>query len=198
MSTDNPPIRQRTIPLRAGERMMLLIVGDILMAGIALIFGIYFWAAGDAWLEFSLEFIRVRPPIWFFLLPLIWLLLIIDLYDARKVNNYRATVRGILIAAGIGLVIYSAVYFTSPPNSLPRRGVAAFLVSASALTLAWRLIWIRLSTQSQASRRAMLVGAGETGIALLKVINAQEPPPYQVLGIIDDDPFKQGNYIEKY
>ncbi|HJS30163.1 MAG TPA: sugar transferase, partial [Anaerolineales bacterium] len=158
----------------------------------------YFWAAGDAWLEFSLEFIRLRPPIWFFLLPLVWLLLIIDLYDARKVNNYRATVRGILIAAGIGLVIYSAVYFTSPPKSLPRRGVAAFLVSASALTLAWRLIWIRLSTQSQASRRAMLVGAGETGIALLKVINAQVPPPYQVLGIIDDDPFKQGNYIEKY
>jgi exopolysaccharide biosynthesis polyprenyl glycosylphosphotransferase len=44
----------------------------------------------------------------------------------------------------------------------------------------------------------MLVGAGETGIALLKVINAQEPPPYQVLGVIDDDPIKQGMYIENY
>ena len=198
MSTNNQSIKSRTVPLRTGERMTLLLVGDILMAVVALFLGLYFWAAGDAWLDFSLDFIIQRPPLWFFLLPIIWLVLIIDLYDTRKVNNYRATIRGILIATAIGLVIYSAVYFTSPPKSLPRRGVAAFLVGACALTLTWRMASIRISTRSQASRRVMLVGAGDTGIALLKVINRQDPPPYQVLGIIDDDPIKQGLTMENY
>ena len=46
--------------LRLYEQRALLIIGDLLMAILALLGGIYFWFAGDAWLkEFSLEFFKV-------------------------------------------------------------------------------------------------------------------------------------------
>ena len=72
---------------------------------------------------------------WFYLLPLIWILLLVDLYDVNKAANWRKTVRGVAVSAFIGFVVYSIVYIFSDPGSLPRMGVAVFLISVSLLTL---------------------------------------------------------------
>jgi len=69
---------QKRFRIGSSERGLILLLGDILMAGAALFMALYFWAAGDAWMEFSLEFIVQRPPFWFFMLPVIWVILLVS------------------------------------------------------------------------------------------------------------------------
>jgi exopolysaccharide biosynthesis polyprenyl glycosylphosphotransferase len=182
--------------LRPGERRTLLLVGDLLMATTSLILALYFWASGDPYLDFSMQFLR-RVPLWFFLLPLFWVVLLVELYDDLRASNWQTTLRGIANAAIVGLIVYMIVYFGSDAK-LPRRGVAAFVVAASLLTPLWRLLYIRVFTAPQFSHRVLLVGGGETGKIIMKLVKAAWPPPFFLIGIIDDNPNKIGTEIEGY
>jgi exopolysaccharide biosynthesis polyprenyl glycosylphosphotransferase len=92
--------------------------------------------------------------------------------------------------------IYFIFYFASAPGSLPRRGVASFAVTAWLLTTLWRLFYIRIFTSPQFTRRAVLIGAGISGQALIKVIGSMKPAPYQILAVLDDDLQKHGSKVE--
>ncbi len=193
----SPPVRINRWRLRISERRTLLILGDLLAAAIALFVALYVWASGDAWLQrISLEFLRTRPPSWFYLLPIFWIVLLIETYDIRSIADWRRTLRGVLIAAGVGLMLYLGVYFYSTPKSLPRRGVASFLLVAPALTITWRYIYIQVISGSQFLRRVLVVGAGQAGQTLLSVIRDINPEPFMIVGVIDDDPQKIGRALE--
>ena len=183
--------------LRPRERQTLLILGDFLMASIALTVALIFWSYADIYQSFSLQFL-LRTPAWFFGLPFIWPVLMARMYEERRARSPQEVLPGITLAAVLGLGIYLLVYFTSPPNSLPRIGVAVFIVLASVLTLIWRLFYIRVFTAPQFMRRLLLVGAGETGTIMLKILNQLNPRPYMMVGLIDDDPLKINTYIEGY
>lgn len=188
--------RSRTWRLRLGERRVLILIGDLIAALIALLGALYFWAAGDQWLgRLSIEFLQQRPQAWFYLLPVFWVFMMVELYDVHRAASWRATLRSILIAALFGSGIYLLIYFSSAPFSLPRRGVAGFIVLVSVFTLIWRMIYIRVFTAPQFMRRVLLVGAGSTGQGLLEAINDLWPPPFHLLGVIDDDPQKVGTEI---
>ncbi len=189
--------------LRPAERKTLLVVGDLLATLAALFLALWFWYQGEAYLQkFGFEeFLRTRPPVWFYALPLVWLVLMVELYDVHQAGNWRVTVRGVATAAGIGLGIYLALFFvyTDPPRSLlPRRGVAGFLLAASVFTLLWRALYIRIFTTPRFMRRVLLVGAGRSGQALLRVFRGLWPPPFYLVGLVDDDPEKQGQTIEGF
>ncbi len=199
MTTTKTPTKFDRVFWRAGERQTVLVIGDLVAGGLALLVALYFWASGDAWLEPSIEFLRQRPAAWFYLLPFFWLLLLVEVYEVNRATDRRRTVQGIIIATVFGLIFYMGVFFFSPdPKSLPRRGVAAFLTAAPIFTLLWRLIYIRVFTSTQFINPVLLIGGGETGVALLQVINNHEKPPFQVQGIVDDDPDKIGKTIEGY
>jgi exopolysaccharide biosynthesis polyprenyl glycosylphosphotransferase len=175
----------------------MLLFGDFVIGLIALLISLYFWASKDAWLHFSWEFLSNRPPAWFFLLPFIWMILLVELYDERHAASWKFTFRTVATVAMVGLGMYLLLYFFyTTPKSLPRRGVAAFILSISVLTLIWRYAYIRIFTASQFLRRVLLVGAGETGRILLQITKNIHPPPFHWVGIIDDDPEKIGNRIE--
>lgn len=184
--------------LHLGERRALVVLGDLFMAGVSLVVGIGLWAIADIPRLPIEEFLRTRLQWWFFALPILWALLLVDSYDPHKSDDLRRTFRAVGAAALLGLVAYMAIYFTSEPNSLPRRGVAAFLLSAFALTLIWRFIYIQVFTAPRFLHRVLLVGAGSTGQALLSVLNDIWPPPYYLAGLIDDDPEKQGQEMLGY
>lgn len=196
-----PPLQPTSlanpIRLRASERRTVLIIGDLLMAALALLVALYFWSRGDQWLHFSWEFIRDRPPDWFFLLPFIWAVLLVELYDIHRAGDWRETLKGIAQSAILGLGLYLIFYFFyETPKALPRRGVVGFVIAAPLLTLLWRMVYIRVFTAPQFMRRVLLVGGGETGSILLKIIKNLWPPPFLLVGIIDDDPQKIGAEIE--
>jgi exopolysaccharide biosynthesis polyprenyl glycosylphosphotransferase len=185
--------------LHTRERRTLLVLGDFLMAVIALMVALYFWALGEAFHDFTIEFLLERPPAWYYLLPFFWVVLLVELYDIHRAGDWGDTVRGVAMATLIGLGFYLLLffYFTDPPNSLlPRRGVAGFFVAAPVLTLIWRFLYIRIFTAPAFMRRVLLVGGGKAGETLLRVIDDLWPPPFFLVGIIDDDPQKIGTEIE--
>lgn len=198
------PVRriQKSNPwqLHLRERRALLLIVDALLAMIALGISLFVWGSRLRFIEFDIAFLTERVPFWFYLLPLIWIILLVELYDVHRANNWKRTIRGIatsfLIGFGLYLVIY--FYYTGPGNNLPRVSIAVFLVTVAILTLTWRALYIRIFTAPQFMRRVLLVGGGKAGRTLLQVINAQEPPPFVIIGIIDDDEKKVGTEIESY
>ena len=198
--------------LRSSERRILLILGD-LVASIASDFAaIYSWKyylyykllsdhpafkPERAW---DLVARSVKVPFWFYLLPLGWLILMVELYDPHVAASWRRTLRGMEIAAFVGIVIYSLIFVitSSDTTSLPRIGFGAFLVIASLLTLGWRAFYIRLYTSPGLMRHVLVIGAGKAGLTLARTFNKLNPPPFNLVGFIDDDPHKSRHTFEGF
>jgi exopolysaccharide biosynthesis polyprenyl glycosylphosphotransferase len=191
--------------LRPSEHRVILFLGDLLMAIVSNFAASYTWREYQ---RFVLEADGLRPrvveqllknlniPFWFYLLPLAWFLLMIELYEPHTASNLRKTIRGIAIAAFVGLVIYSLVFIIRvEPTALPRVGVGAFLLYSAILTLLWRSLYIRIYTSPGQLRHFLVIGAGKAGHTLAEVYLTQNPPPFKLVGFIDDDPQKLGESI---
>ncbi len=193
--------------LRPNEHRLLLLLGDLLAAIAAAFLALYLWQqyslfeliASGMKPERAEQFVRIVVPLWFYALPLGWVILMVDLYDPRAAVNRERTMRGIALAALIGIVIYSLVFILNQqPASLPRIAVGAFIVAASILTLVWRISYVRLYTSSGLQRRVLIVGAGKAGLTLAQVYCAANPKPFTLIGFIDDNPQKLNQLFEGY
>jgi exopolysaccharide biosynthesis polyprenyl glycosylphosphotransferase len=184
--------------VRPREQRTILVMGDLVVSVLALLGGLYFWGQKYDWLKFSLDFLKQRVEPWFFLLPLIWMVFLVELYDLHRAKNLRQTVGGIAIAALAGLFLYALVYLISPQGSLPRLGIGFFLVFASVLTLVWRLIYIQIFTAQAYLRRVLVIGAGTAGDTIAQAYNELRPQPFFLVGFTDDDSSKIGNKINGF
>ncbi len=198
MDAQSAPIPKQTWRLKPAERRSTLFIGDLLTAVLALLVALYFWSQGGEWYRFSWAFLQERVPLWFYLLPAFWLLLLTESYNPRRSSNRVETFREVTIAAVISSVIYLVLFFISEPNSLPRRGVAGFIVMVYLLTLAWRFIYIQLFTAPMFLHRVLIVGAGHSGRKLAEIIKEIWPPPFYLVGLLDDDPEKIGQQVSGY
>jgi exopolysaccharide biosynthesis polyprenyl glycosylphosphotransferase len=187
MQTDHLPQKTSFIRVRSRQKIQLLLAGDLMCAVFALFIALYIWALQDEWLSFSSEFIRTRTPGWYFLLPLIWLFLLLELYDLRKASQKRDTFRAILMAALIALVLYLFVYFLFDKNTpLPRLSIGVFIPLVALFTFAWRLVYIRVFTARPFLRRILILGAGKTGRSILEIIRRTRTEGFHIMGFIDD------------
>lgn len=185
--------RRTGLRLRPAELRTLLMLGDLLLSYVALLIGLMVWANADAYLDFSVEFLQRRVPTWFYFLPLLWIVALIDLYDPHRARSLRRVLRGVFVAGLLGVVGYALFFIAYPtPEFLPRLGVGYFLIVSAVLTLLWRLIYIRIFTDPSNLRRVMVVGAGKAGVTLVEVYRKITPPPFHLIGFIDDDPRKMG------
>jgi len=201
MSNPRQILQTNLWQLRVGERRTLLLMGDFLVGLVSLTVALYFWGRSERFMGFSLEFLQKRTPLWFYILPIVWLVLMVELYDVHRAADWVKTMQGVAAAAFIGLMLYLALYFyyVDPPKSLlPRRGIAVFLISISLLTLCWRWLYIRVFTAPQLMRRALLVGGGKSGQLMLRVLNGLKVKPFVLVGIVDDDHRKLGTLIEGF
>ena len=186
--------RGRGLQLGLGERRLLLILGDLLAAAGAVAVALALWARIDYLGPVpTTEFLRYRAG-WFVVLPLLWPLLMVNLYDAHRAASWRETMRGVLVAAASGLVVYLIIYFTLE-GSLVRRGVLYFLGLVVLFTLLWRAGYVLIFTAPAFQRRVLIVGAGESGTALVQAVRSLRPAPFQLVGLIDDEPSKQGRDV---
>ncbi|HLA87706.1 MAG TPA: sugar transferase [Anaerolineales bacterium] len=200
-------IHRPSLRLRPSEQRSILMVGDFIASVSAMGGAIYFWYQYSLYklIESGMtpgraeRLITIEVPFWFYLLPLVWLLLMVESYDPHSAANWKKTLRGIAVAPIVGLLVYSLLFTINlDPNSLPRIAVGAFLVIASILTLGWRAIYIRLYTSSGLMRRVLIVGAGKAGHSLAGIYSKLNPPPFNLMGYIDDDPRKQGKLIQGF
>jgi len=184
----------RGLQLGPGERRLLLIAGDLVAAAAAVAVALALWARIDYLGPVpTAEFLRYRAG-WFVVLPLLWPLLMVNLYDVHRAASWRGTMRGVLGAAASGLVVYLIIYF-SLEGSLVRRGVLYFLGLVILFTLLWRAAYVLIFTAPAFQRRVLIVGAGESGCALVQAVRSLRPQPFHLVGLIDDDPSKHGREI---
>lgn len=194
-------IYRPSLRLRPGEQRFILLLGDFVASAGATAGAVYFWYQYSLYrlIESGLSparaerLIQIDVPFWFYLLPFVWLLLMVESYELHAASNWNKTLRRIAVAPLVGLLGYSVLFLLyEEPNSLPRVAVGAFLILASLLTLGWRAIYIRLYTSSGLMRRVLLVGAGKAGRTLVEAYRRLSPPPFLLIGFIDDDPAKRG------
>jgi len=198
--------------LRSSEHRILLILGDLIVSLASDVAAIYTWRfylyhkllsehlnirPERAW---ELVTLSVKVPFWFYLLPIGWLLLLVELYDPHVAASWRRTLRGIEIAAMVGIVVYSLIFIitSTDTTSLPRIGFGAYLVFASFMTLGWRALYIRLYNAPGLMRRVLVIGAGKAGLTLAQTFNKLNPPPFSLIGFIDDDPHKSKHTCEGF
>jgi len=196
--------------LRPHEHRLVLLISDLAASSLAAFLAIYVWkqyaiqslVAKGIDIERAERILRiqgVQTPFWFYLLPLAWLLLMVELYDAHTAVSWTKTLRGISLAAFLGIAVYALVFiFNQEPSSLPRIAVGAFIILASIFTLVLRLSYIRLYTTSGLQRRVLIVGAGNAGLTLARVYCEAKPPPFILIGFIDDDFMKIDHMYSGY
>ena len=171
------------------------------MGILSVIGGVFIYASGinTKGVYFSVGFFQSNVPLWFYLLPLAWMLLLAELYDLHRAASWESTTRGVTVAALAGAAVYLLIYFVSPdPEIINRRGVAGFLILIILLTLAWRRLYIRLYQSQGFLRRVLVIGAGVNGHTLAKIYKPINPPPFTIVGFIDDDAKKLGQHCEGY
>jgi exopolysaccharide biosynthesis polyprenyl glycosylphosphotransferase len=204
-------IRTTPLRLRPSEYRSVLWLGDLLMAIASLFAALYTWReynfyvrladllasgvpAGRA--EQRAQILNnIEVDFWFYLLPIAWMLLLVELYEPHVASSGRRTTRGIALAAFIGLVAYSLVFIFQPNSNLPRIGVGAFLLFASVLTLLWRLVFIRLYKSTGQRRRILLIGAGKAGQTLAELYHSSDTRSFNLIGFVDDDAAKVGKSL---
>ena len=208
-------IYRPSLRLRPSEQRFILLLGDLVASAGAMFIALYIWYQFSLFREIerlvaqgftqiraeriAANIIDLKIPFWFYLLPLVWLLLMVDSYEIHTASSWRKTLRAIAVAPLVGLLGYSLIFtINQDPDSLPRIGIGAFLVIASILTLAWRGIYIRLYTSSGLMRRVLIIGAGKAGYSLADIYRKLNPPPFNLVGFIDDDPNKQGKHFQGF
>jgi len=200
-------IYRPSLRLRPSEQRAVLLIGDLIASVAATAGAIYFWYQYSLYrlIESGIRpnvaerIIQVDVPVWFYILPLVWVLLMIDSYEIHTASNFRKTLRAIAAAPIVGLLSYSLLFTINiDPNSLPRIAIGAFLVLASALTLGWRAVYIRLYTSSGLMRRVLVLGAGKAGYTLVEAYRKLNPPPFLLIGFIDDDPAKRNKSFQGF
>ncbi|MGE5376008.1 MAG: sugar transferase [Bacteroidota bacterium] len=204
-------VRTTPLRLRANEHRAILFTGDLLMALASVFLALYTWRQYNLFIfevlfaKYIAQGIKLVParqlaesqtifevPIWFYLLPVIWVLLLVDLYEPHTAASFRKTLQGIAIAALIGLLAYSLAFIIQQKSNLPRIGVGAFLLYASALTLTWRILFIRLYRSTGQRRRMILVGAGKAGQTIAELYQKLDVRSFTIVGFVDDDKRKVG------
>jgi exopolysaccharide biosynthesis polyprenyl glycosylphosphotransferase len=210
-------IRTTPLRLRPSEHRTILFMGDMLMAVGSLFLALYTW---DQYTNYVYDLLvdqfiaqdfvpRVareiaagqtayEVPFWFYLLPIIWVLLLVELYEPHVASSGRKITRGIAIAAFVGLLAYSLVFIIQQDSNLPRIGVGSFLLYASVLTLVWRLIFIRIYKTTGQRRRMLIIGAGKAGQTLAELYHFLGTRSFIIVGYIDDDEQKVGKVFEGF
>jgi exopolysaccharide biosynthesis polyprenyl glycosylphosphotransferase len=196
-------IRTTPLRLRPNEHRALLFLGDLVMSVASIFTALYTWREYNVTVQYAALLadgipparaelivqnqVRIEVPFWFYLLPILWLLLLVELYDPHVAGSGRRTTRGIAIAALVGLLAYSLVFIFRQNSDLPRVGVGAFLFFASLLTLGWRMIFIRIYKRTGQSRRMLVIGAGKAGQTLSELYESLGTRSFNLVGFVDDD-----------
>ena len=204
-------IRTTPLRIRPSEYRTILLFGDLFMGVVSVFAALFTWRQYNVYVNFQEYLARglgpgvaeqrarlfhnIEPQIWFYLLPIVWVLLLVELYEPHVASSGRRTMRGIALAAFIGLAAYSLLFIIREDTNLPRVGVGAFLFFASALTLFWRVVFIRLYKTTGQRRRVLLLGAGKAGQTLAELYRSVGTNSFNMIGYIDDDRKKVGKTI---
>ena len=120
---------------------------------------------------------------------------VFNLYDVYRPASSRETAARIsaaVVAAGILL----AFLFYSLPHCEFGRGIFLLqMVFVWCFGFGWRKVLFRINPVTSGKEKVLILGAGESGTALLQLLQMAHSP-YEAVGFLDDDPQKLGRMID--
>ena len=175
-------------------RKTLLITLDLVLVGGGLILSLWLDTLSHAPGPSRHLFASYWP--WLYLIPL-WPLL------AHAADLYGPKVSSSLPKSAFGLVEVTALLLI-PSLILPplfSRGslfhsVALLFVLFFFPLFLWRSLYVGLSRMAIFQRKALIVGATQSGRTIVRTIKERLASIYHLVGYVDDDPIKQGREIE--
>ncbi len=184
------------------ERRAILLVGDSLLVIMAVFGAFGLWqqvAQASSGSRVDLTAMLLKNWHWFPLLLGGWWLLawLNDLYDIPSSCNRRLSVGRLLIAGGLGILLYLVLFFLLPRNLLPRLFFLYFLTLNLLLLMGWRWLYGTLFNFTSLQHRLVIVGNGSQGRFIARAL-AQSPTRlnYRLLGYIIDQPVAPGTTYE--
>lgn len=172
-------------PLRRGlpasEHRLLLVAGDVLVSVAAVTVALALWSI-TAGFPLSFDFMQARA--YWLVAALFWAFALAPARRVRVAYSVAATLHVIGRAAAALLVVYFAVYFYAPRQSLPRLMALHVVWQASLLTLAWRLLYVWIFTHPAFRRRLLVVGTGRAARTLLDYVGRAGVPHVEVVGVV--------------
>jgi exopolysaccharide biosynthesis polyprenyl glycosylphosphotransferase len=195
-----PHAKVRNFSLRASERLFILGMIDILLLNLSLIVAL----APATGIEITVENLLANYK-WFITLTITWLgcATFFDCYNLARAASTSASVRNTILAASATAAVYLLIPYLTPP--LTSRGAIFYFVGLALVSVVgWRAIYARVFVQPMFQQRALIVGAGSAGSALLNAMRTtpkRSPNPfrgtgYEIVGFIDDDLRLRGEAIE--
>lgn len=154
-------------PLNFSERKMLLIAFDLILLNLAFLLALSLRRDFD----FTIKLIATNP-LWFILLSGIWLLTgsVFDIYDLRTSSQFSSVIKTVLITSLISATIFLLIPFITPTLPTSRLMIALYFFLISSLPLAARLIYIKILTQPEFSKRAVLLTDQHKDEELIKIL----------------------------
>lgn len=168
---------------------MVLLAGDLAMLSLALLVALSLrFSVGTGGGRLTLGGIQV---VWW---PVLWALwfpvaTIMGCYGLRRAADPTTSAMYTAGCAGVVSLIYLVIPVVSAP--LTRSRLAWFIFAALAVLSvgAWRVAYANLFWQPAFTRRVLVVGAGDSGRALARAIDALgDVGGIQLLGLVDDNP----------
>jgi exopolysaccharide biosynthesis polyprenyl glycosylphosphotransferase len=190
----------RNFSLRASERLLVLGLVDILLINLGLVIAL----APATGFEVTVDNILANNK-WFITLIITWLgcATFFDCYSLMRAASTLASVRNTILATIAMAAVYLLIPYLTPP--LTSRGAIFYFVGlALVLLVSWRVIYARVFVQPMFQQRALIVGAGAAGGALIKAMqtvpqrtsNPYRGTGYEIVGFIDDDLRLRGETID--
>ncbi len=183
-----------------------LVVSDIVLINLA--FVIAYWARYKLQLLWSIDPAYMVSYTVFIPFALILTVLLVlfyrrqGLYQIRQNSSWFDEVYAIISGTSTGIVVMVVLVFVSRPAFYSRliffyAGVIIILLlSLSRLVKA--MVLRNMRRKGIGVARAIIVGAGEVGRAVMRTIVAQPELGYQILGFVDDDPEKGSTDIGRF
>ena len=115
-----------------------------------------------------------------------------------KFASYNELIKilGATTFCALAYFVVLRVFIFRMPDSYVVFGYILQIIFASLARFSYRFILLLRNNKSEGAKRVMLIGAGDAGLQLLRDINKSNLSEARVVCIIDDNPNKQGRYIE--
>jgi exopolysaccharide biosynthesis polyprenyl glycosylphosphotransferase len=176
----------RVLPrgLQASEHRLVLAIGDVCAALLAVVVALWLWSIPAGW-RFSAGLIVERA--WWFAAAPLWILAA-DLPAAPMsiAFSLRRTLRTLARGAAMFVVAYAGWYFYAPRGILPRLVILYFVWESMLLTLAWRVLFIAVFSQRRFRQRVLIVGSGEGALLALSIFRRHRVRQADVVGTVPD------------
>jgi sugar transferase (PEP-CTERM system associated) len=175
--------------MRILNQRFILFVGDLLL--VALAYGVASLPAAGSPLDLSgtgsmqLAAILLLYSSAFF---------VFDLYNTARSFRSAQTVVRLVVAVTLAGVFSVLLFYLVPRWHLSPTHLGIQNTVVALLVMAWRLIFGKLFQVKTKKVGALVLGAGETGLAIYRLLTAPFSP-YEVKGFLDDDPAKVGRVV---